>query len=723
MNLRIATCSLAVSVAFAAIPLTASAAPSVAFKRPTSGGTLTGSFTNSSVCEVTGSNIRQVRFYLDSTALNTESSSPWNCSFDTRKFSDGAHTLRAVAYDSSGATASTQIAVNINNGGGTTTPPPSGGTGSGSSTAASVVWNLPAEGGALRGNVQGPPNCVVTGTNIARVQFFINDVLTNTDGNLSNGLGCWIDTTKYKDGAYTLKAVAYNAAGQASAPVTRGIVIQNGTTTPPTPPTTPPPSGGTAPSVVWNLPAEGGALKGNVQGPPNCVVTGSNLAKVQFYINDVLTNTDGNLSNGLGCWIDTTKYKDGAYTLKAIGFNSAGQASAPVTRGIVIANSTTSGGGSGGGGTTTNVSPSVGFTAPTASATLSNTASCAANASDSDGSIAKVEFFVGTKLVGTDTSAPYQCSFDTKQFANGTNTLVAVATDNLGKSSSTQRSVTISNTVVSNPDPVPPTGGGVIDAADIIGQVLPDVPFSQHKGYSGQVIGQYPSASSIPESGINGSTLPNGETLRLGKVADPANSARRAMAFQLHPNDPATSGSKRAEISFSPNVEMEKTYWIAFKVFVPDWGNLSSSDQGLFGTQLHSGDNSAGYSPSFGIYTAGSTGRNFKIQVRGSGLSGTLNYAEQPIPFGRWVDFVFKFRQSTGSTGFVQAWMDGNQILNHSGPLGYKTSYKDYFKFGYYNWSGSFSSQRKVLMRGTTMVLDPTGSKYDAATLRAAANQ
>jgi hypothetical protein len=702
-----------VSVAFAAIPLAASAAPSVAFKRPTSGGTLSGSFTNSSACEVTGSNIRQVRFYLDSTALNTESSSPWNCSFDTRKFSDGAHTLRAVAYDSRGATASTQIAVNINNGGGTTTPrPPTGGTGP------AVSWSAPSEGSVLKGVYDSSSTCQVSGSGITKVIFSMDGTQLNTE--LNSPWQCIMDTRKFADGAHTLQAVAYNSSG-ASSTITRAVTIQNGTTTGGgTGGSTPPSS--TAPSVVWNLPAEGGPLKGNVQGPPNCVVTGSNLAKVQFYINDVLTNTDGNLSNGLGCWIDTTKYKDGAYTLKAIGFNAAGQASAPVTRGIVIANGTTSGGGSGGGGTTSNASPSVGFTAPSAGSTLSNTATCAANARDSDGSIAKVEFYVGTKLVGTRTSAPYQCSFDTKQFANGTNTLVAMATDNLGKSSSTQRSVTISNTV-SNPDPVPPSGGGAIDAADIIGQVLPDVPFSQHKGYSGQVIGTYPSASSIPENGINGSTLPNGETLRLGKVADPANPARKAMAFQLHPKDPSTSGSKRAEISFSPNVEMEKTYWIAFKVYVPDWGTLSSSDQGLFGTQLHSGDNGAGYSPSFGIYTAGSTGRNFKIQVRGSGLSGTLNYAEQPIPFGRWVDFVFKFRQSTGSTGFVQAWMDGNQIVNHSGPLGYKTSYKDYFKFGYYNWSGSFSSQRKVMMRGTTMVLDPTGSKYDAATLRAAANQ
>ena len=89
-----------------------------------------------------------------------------------------------------------------------------------------IAWQAPSIGGTLTGNVQGPPSCMVDGTNIAKVMFYINGVWTNTDGNLDNGLGCWIDTTKYKDGAYTLRAVAYNAAGQ-TATTERVIVIQN----------------------------------------------------------------------------------------------------------------------------------------------------------------------------------------------------------------------------------------------------------------------------------------------------------------------------------------------------------------------------------------------------------------------------------------------------------------------------------------------------------------
>ena len=72
--------------------------------------------------------------------------------------------------------------------------------------------------------------------------------------------------------------------------------------------------------------------------------------------------------------------------------------------------------------------------------------------------------FVGSKLVATETAAPYSGTIDTTTLANGTTTLMAVATDNQGANSSTQRSVTVNNTVVSDPggggDPTPPSGGG-----------------------------------------------------------------------------------------------------------------------------------------------------------------------------------------------------------------------------------------------------------------------
>jgi hypothetical protein len=194
--------------------------------------------------------------------------------------------------------------------------------------APTVQFLLPNEGGALWGNVQGPPNCIVTGTNISRVLFYLNDAWINTDGNLSNGLGCWVDTRKYADGTYTLKAVAYDSAGR-TATATRAIVIRNAGTPTVT-------SG--IPAIVFEEPAAGGALSGNVQGPPHCIVSGYNVSRVLFYLNNAWVNTDGNLLNGLGCWIDTRKYADGSYTLKAVAYSSTNRTTT-LQRAIQIRNS------------------------------------------------------------------------------------------------------------------------------------------------------------------------------------------------------------------------------------------------------------------------------------------------------------------------------------------------------------------------------------------------
>jgi hypothetical protein len=381
---------------------------------------------------------------------------------------------------------------------------------------------------------------------------------------------------------------------------------------------------------------------------------------------------------------------------------------------------------------TTNTPPSVAFKAPAAGATLSgtvNSTGCEASASDSNGSVAKVDFYLGTTPLGSSkTAAPYQCAIETTKFANGTHTLMAVATDNLGATTSAQRSVTIDNSGSGSN-----VGGGTggtssIAASHIITRASADSPFAEQNGYIAQAIGTSIQAASVPESGINGSMLPNGETLRFGKVSDPMNSLRKGLSFQVHKSDPDTSGAKRTELSVTPNIEMNKVYWIAFSAYVYDWGTLSSSDQALFGTQLHQGNKGLHVGgPAFSLYTT-QGGRRFRLQTRWStssspSLSNAVSayYADHPIPFGRWADFVFKFRENTNGNGFVQVWMDGNEIAHHQGNLGYNTGYTDYVKFGYYNWNASSmsSTARKVLLRSPTIVADPTGQTYTAEQLRA----
>ena len=83
-------------------------------------------------------------------------------------------------------------------------------------------------------------------------------------------------------------------------------------------------------------------------------------------------------------------------------------------------------------GTSPNTAPSVAITAPAANAGFVAGAAItvSANAADSDGTVAKVEFFDGATLIGTDTAAPWSVAW--ANAATGAHTLTARATDNAG---------------------------------------------------------------------------------------------------------------------------------------------------------------------------------------------------------------------------------------------------------------------------------------------------
>ncbi len=91
----------------------------------------------------------------------------------------------------------------------------------------------------------------------------------------------------------------------------------------------------------------------------------------------------------------------------------------------------------------TNVSPTVSITSPTASASFTTPASVniTATASDSDGSISKVEFFVGATLVNTDYTAPYSYTWSTS--GTGSYTITAKATDDDGASTSASVNISV----------------------------------------------------------------------------------------------------------------------------------------------------------------------------------------------------------------------------------------------------------------------------------------
>ncbi|WP_375768928.1 Ig-like domain-containing protein [Archangium gephyra] len=91
------------------------------------------------------------------------------------------------------------------------------------------------------------------------------------------------------------------------------------------------------------------------------------------------------------------------------------------------------------------------LTAPTAGSTLSGTATLSATATDDVG-VQRVEFLDGASLLGSDTTAPYSLSWDTRTTPNGAHQLAARAYDFAGRvTTSALVEVTVAN------DLTPPT--------------------------------------------------------------------------------------------------------------------------------------------------------------------------------------------------------------------------------------------------------------------------
>jgi len=281
-----------------------------------------------------------------------------------------------------------------------------------------------------------------------------------------------------------------------------------------------------------------------------------------------------------------------------------------------------------------------------------------------------------------------------------------------------------------------------VDPADILGRARGDTAFSTQSGWGTQVMNTYyscPAQASQLEAGIfNPNVTVNGSTRRFGKEPDPAGGDSQVLAFRLHPSDPTTSGSQRAEISFTPNIEFDKVYWVAVAVYV-NFSNPSSSDNtSLFGTQVHATE--AGHSPSFSLYMTNG-GANFEVQARYETSNGdvTVHKANQSLaPLqGQWTKFVFQFRHNLSGNGFLKVWMNGTQIVNYpsgteSGMLGFSEAAgtNDYAKFGYYNWGNNpefggnqFTVAREVWLRSPVVVKDQDdASKYTEAQIRALLN-
>ncbi|WP_375764763.1 Ig-like domain-containing protein [Archangium gephyra] len=364
--------------------------PDVALTSPAPGMYLGGS---STVLEATATDnqaVSKVEFFVDGTLLGTDTSAPYTMTWSTAYAAEGAHTLTVKAHDLAGnVRTSTGVAVTVD----LYTP--------------SAAISAPAQNAWLRGTV--PVSATASDSvGVARVELYVDGTLLGTDTSAPYEAS-W-DSTTVADGAHSLTARAYDQAGRVKTSAAVTVNIDN-----------------TLPDAALTSPGPGTYLRGAV----TLEATASDsvgVTKVEFYSGTTLLGTDTTAPYSLS-W-NTAGVADGAQTLTVKAFDGIGNVRTSAAVAVTV----------------DNTAPVTAVSAPAQNALLRGTVPVSATASDSVG-VARVEFYAGTTLLGTATTAPYVVSWDTATVANGSVTLTTRAYDMVGNVTvSAARTVTVDNT-------------------------------------------------------------------------------------------------------------------------------------------------------------------------------------------------------------------------------------------------------------------------------------
>jgi chitinase len=271
-------------------------APTVAMTSPAPNAQVSGTVAVTATASDNVS-VASVQFQLDGANVGTaDAASPYAFSWDSTKTSNGSHTLRAIATDGAGNSAtSASVTVTVNNTTNDKTPP-------------TIAITAPTSGSKLSGTV------AVTATasdnvSVASVQFQIDGA--NVGGaDAASPYGFTWDTTKATNASHTIRAIAIDGAGNSTTSAAVTVTVSNT------------PTDTTAPTVSISSPTNGATVSGVVNVTANAT-DNVGVATVQFQV-------DGANAGGLDgatpyaySW-DTTKLANGTHRLDAIAKDAAG---------------------------------------------------------------------------------------------------------------------------------------------------------------------------------------------------------------------------------------------------------------------------------------------------------------------------------------------------------------------------------------------------------------
>ena len=369
--------------------------PTVSITSPAANATLAGAV---AVTATASDNVgvAGVQFKVDNANSGAElMASPFTYTLNSTTLSNGNHVLTAVARDAANnTTTSAGVAVKVDNTTPDTTPP-------------TVSISAPAGGATVSGTVTVSATAS-DNVGVASVQFQLDSANLGGLDTTSPYSISW-DSTTASNGSHTLRAIAKDAAGNATTSAAVTVTVSN--TTPDT----------TPPTVSISAPAGGATVSGTVTVSANAS-DNVGVASVQCQLDGANLGSLDTAAPYSYSWNSTTA-SNGSHTLRAIAKDAAGNATTSAAVTVTVSNTTPD-----------TTAPTVSMTAPANSATVSGTVTVSANASDNVG-VASVQFQLdGANLGALDTTSPYSISWDSTTASNGSHTLTALARDAAGNS-------------------------------------------------------------------------------------------------------------------------------------------------------------------------------------------------------------------------------------------------------------------------------------------------
>ncbi len=352
--------------------------PSVTFTAPLNGATVSGQVPLT-VTVSSGYTVTSVDFYRDNILIGTATAAPYTVKWDATQVNNGAHTLKAHANTSAGVSAESSISVNV----------------TGGITAPLVNFTTPKNGDTVSGQV--PLTVSISSTlTITGVDFYWDNALVGTVAQAP--YTTTFDATKVVNGYHTLRAIAHTAQG----PVGSAIITVSvtGGIPPQTTPTI---------DVMFITPQNGATISGQV--PVTVAVSSTDpIANVSFYLDGQPIGTAAAAPYTIT--LDATQVLNGRHTLLAIAKSTTGYTG---NRAIVV-------------NVTGGLSyPTVTFTTPLNSATVSGQVPLTVAVPVNRPAVTEVDFYADGVLVGKATTAPYTVTWDATQVYNGSHGILAVA--------------------------------------------------------------------------------------------------------------------------------------------------------------------------------------------------------------------------------------------------------------------------------------------------------